>query len=349
MLITLFITSSFLGALYSGSLSVFLTVLNLLSPYSVAVKFYFTMSDTRICGHCNANIAGDAHSCPCGAFYHPGCLNLAISKSTGKRKCCSHKPTSRSLSPTPATQVTLENITKMFEDHYLKAKKESEDFITNKLSLVQQDIADINSIVNSYTGKFDNAFERIENLETQVQEIRQSDKISQQYDEGHIMSQCLAEMNDRLRRKQNLIFFGCPEVSIEGKPNKSQLHNLDTSEVNKFLFSINSLHKDNDIIIKRIGTYDQNMKNPRPIRIIFSEEQKRMSTFSAYLNWRKMAQNTGLKLSLTQDRTFLQRKQHREIKKTLIDRRNGGEENLVIREIHGEPRIVKKTEKQTPA
>lgn len=305
------------------------------------------MSDPRSCNQCNATIVGDACSCPCGVFYHPGCLSLAISRSTGKRKCCSHKPSSRGLSPTPPPpEVTLEGIGKILEEHYKVAKKDSEDFITDKLKMVQNDITALDSTMSTFSEKFDNAFNRIENLEKQVQEIRDSGCSSGHIDEGRLSSQCLAEISDRLQRKHNLVLFGCPEVRLEGKANKDEILTLDLIKVNECLKSINPLHNNNDIQIKRIGTYNQNLRNPRPVRITFLEEPKRMETLKSFWSWRGKEQGSSTKLRLSQDRTLLQRKQYREAVKTLLERRSGGEENLVIREIRGEPRIVKKAQTQ---
>lgn len=298
------------------------------------------MSDPRPCGHCGNNIAGDACSCPCGSFYHPGCISLAVSKSTGKRKCCSHRPNSRSVSPTPPL-VTIESISQLLENHYVKAKKESEEFITNKLGAIQNDIASLNNTLSSNIARIDDAVDRIENLESQVLEIRSSDKTNQHMNEGHISSQCLAEISDRLQRKHNLVLFGCQEAHVDGKTNNSDILKLDTVKVNEFLKSFYPPHNNQDILIKRIGNYKQNLTAPRPIRIIFSEEQSRAMTLQAYWTWRKTEQNPSRALYLSQDRTLIQRQQHRETMKILLERRSAGETNLKIKEIRGESKIVK--------
>lgn len=103
------------------------------------------MSDARKCSYCNADIKGDASSCPCGVFYHPVCLAPAINKSTGKRKYCSHKPSSRSLSPNTSNNVTIEKISQILSEHYEKAEADSEKFIGDKINIVEKKISELTS------------------------------------------------------------------------------------------------------------------------------------------------------------------------------------------------------------
>ncbi|XP_051156184.1 uncharacterized protein LOC127278493 [Leptopilina boulardi] len=202
------------------------------------------MSD-RSCSQCNANIAGEASSCPCGAFYHPGCFNLSISKSTGRRKCCPFKPSQRSLSPT-APPLTLESISNLLDNHYVKAKKDSEEFITKKLDAIQNDFATLSTALSSHSERLDNALERIENLELQVSEIQSTDNACQHIDSGLTPSQVFSEISDRIQRKQNLILFGCPEVHVDEPGNTSSNQNIICGGKNKdgYVDSLLGVEKD---------------------------------------------------------------------------------------------------------
>lgn len=123
------------------------------------------MAENRNCTYCNVIIKCDAFSCPCGVFYQPGCINLAVNKSTGKRKCCSHKPPSRSLSPNTSGNITVEQISEMLTAHYAKAKEDSEKFIGNKLDVVEEKISGLSTSVSAFSDVLDGAVESIENLE----------------------------------------------------------------------------------------------------------------------------------------------------------------------------------------
>lgn len=110
------------------------------------------MSDTRICRLCNINIAGDACSCPCGVFYHLGCIGPAFSKSD-KRRCCLFKSTqssSKSLSPISSTGIILDQFEKMWSDHYRKAKTDSETFISCKINDVGRKVIDLTETVSTF-------------------------------------------------------------------------------------------------------------------------------------------------------------------------------------------------------
>lgn len=131
------------------------------------------MSDSRKCTYCNAEIKGDAFCCPCGVFYHPGCVRHAVNKSTGKRKCCSHKPTTRYLSPTTSNDISIDQISEILNEHYIKAKRDSEKLIGDKINVVVEKIVDMANSVSAFFTKLNDAVDRIDNLECEFQEFQE--------------------------------------------------------------------------------------------------------------------------------------------------------------------------------
>lgn len=179
------------------------------------------MSTTPVCSSCNANIAGDAFSCPCGVFYHPGCANLAINNTTGKRKCCSYKTTSRSLSPSASNKVTIKKISQLLNDHYAKANNDSEKFITEKLD----------SVMAPYASKLNDVEDRVDSLEVKIQEFQDAiDRPGHSFNsdsKNAISAKCVSEIINRQNRGRNLIMFDCPEITDDGKLTKDFFINLE--------------------------------------------------------------------------------------------------------------------------
>ncbi|XP_043475021.1 uncharacterized protein LOC122506773 [Leptopilina heterotoma] len=170
------------------------------------------MSSSRMCTVCNYNIAGDAFSCPCGTFYHPACATAAVSKKTGKRKCCSHVNTSnsRSLSPSGSGNITIEQISQLLNDKFDKARDESEKFFSDKLE----------SVMSVYSDRLNDVVDRVDNLEVRFQEFQdnniRSDNSLHSISESAISTKCVAEISDRLKRNKNLILFGHTEIADDG-------------------------------------------------------------------------------------------------------------------------------------
>ena len=97
----------------------------------------------------------------------------------------------------------------------------------------------------------------------QVQEILDTEKREQ-----------FAEMDDRLRRRTNLLIFRLPE-----EKNTDEAKAEDVSKVGQILKELNVNATAQDI--RRLGQYRKESERPRPVRVSFTSEKERDEVLSS--------------------------------------------------------------------
>lgn len=142
----------------------------------------------------------------------------------------------------------------------------------------------------------------------------------------------IREINDRNKRRNNLIVFGVPEQNQE-LPNNERV-SKEKSEVTDILKAI---VPEFNITIKpeRLGKYSPG-KN-RPIKISFHSE-KQVCDF--VYNGKKIKNGRFKHVSLSFDRTVRQISHYKKVKEELQQRISDGERGLKIKHFDGVPRIV---------
>lgn len=136
------------------------------------------------------------------------------------------------------------------------------------------------------------------------------------------------EINERLRRRNNLIIFG-----VEDKNCKDS----DKVAVDRVLKLINANLDIGNYSFHRLGQFKINSQ--RPVKILLDSEQqvKEILKRSPILRNNVNLQN---KVVVSQDRTPRQIQYYKEIKKQLLERRAEGESNIRIKYVRNVPKIV---------
>ena len=133
------------------------------------------------------------------------------------------------------------------------------------------------------------------------------------------------EMEDRIRRKTNLVMFRAPEeTDLPIKERKTK----DSTFVKDILEEIKTEHKPIDV--RRLGTTKSDPDNdpkPRPIRMTFPTEAARDEVLAAFHKTRKRKdENTKCsKVSIRKDLTPLERKEEGELFQELKSKREDSE------------------------
>lgn len=145
----------------------------------------------------------------------------------------------------------------------------------------------------------------------------------------------ISEINERAKRKCNLIFFGIDEQA-EDKSAESKV-NEDKNEIKNVIHSLLPDVDISDIKPVRLGHYDAN--KCRPIRISFSSEEPVHTIIRHAKNLKKNRKYKDVSISF--DRTKRQLEHYRNLKVELSERIKSDETNYKIKYINGIPRIVK--------
>lgn len=140
------------------------------------------------------------------------------------------------------------------------------------------------------------------------------------------------EISDRQRREKNLILFNVPELLTGSVANKQ------AADLNKVVGIINNISPEvntHSINVVRLGRSDG--RKPRPLKV---EVDSRDSVFAILKNKRKLSEEYA-EVSITTDRTALQREQLKKVIHDINERKEQGEEDLYIKYINGNPVIAK--------
>lgn len=148
-----------------------------------------------------------------------------------------------------------------------------------------------------------------------------------------ILDAAIEEMNERERRKFNIIIFKIPE-SVEPEPLRRKAH--DTSLVTELFTSIGSEVDCRELKVHRLGSRLAN--KDRPVRVVMrSEGEVRKILSNAH-----KAMNTPQfrNFIISSDKTPRQQSQYQDLKRQMFDRLKKGEKDLRIRYVSGVPKII---------
>lgn len=138
-----------------------------------------------------------------------------------------------------------------------------------------------------------------------------------------------AEMNDREKRKKNVLMFGIAEPINK---DKEERRSADKVAVNEELEKIIPKENMRNIQLYRLGKYNEG--RCRPIKVIFEKNDDALSAI-------KNKSNLKEQIYIKRDQTKLQREYLKEVLEELEKRENNGEKNLIIKYINYVPKIVK--------
>lgn len=185
--------------------------------------------------------------------------------------------------------------------------------ISDAITTLQQDIATLNEV----------------SLRLNVVENKLKDALSPN---GSISSGIISEINDQRRRETNVILYNIPESSSTDY-NERRLHDLN------FISSTleNTVSTANDMKLFRLGKPAVN--KVRPLKVVFQNRNEAMAV---------LLQSDRLKakgISVSRDRTPLERQALHEVRNELKARESDGETDLTIKFVNGVPRVINKPSK----
>ena len=134
------------------------------------------------------------------------------------------------------------------------------------------------------------------------------------------------EEDEKLKRKNNLILFKLPE-SAESEP-EEQIK-ADCSAVKNILEERVTISSGEVVNITRLGRKEDN--KVRPLLIKFKNEEKKWEVLKSSKGLRLLTDNVSYPLFMSVDRTLKEQQSRKILLKELRERKNNGEENLMIR------------------
>lgn len=202
----------------------------------------------------------------------------------------------------------------------------------------------INAVETSARNKVDAVSRRIDSMLSTMEELKAQIRSSQQraasVSGNHSLSECLAEVEDRLSRKQNVMMFGVPESQgIE----YSQRQSDDINYLGHVFSDLNFSEPLDAITCYRLGKYSPNLTHPRPLKVVMSSSKKASSLIQTSRLKKDLPFATPImkQTLILPDQSVLQRQQVKELKLELVRRRKyENNPNLRIATRNGVSRIV---------
>ncbi|CAH2021030.1 unnamed protein product [Acanthoscelides obtectus] len=184
-------------------------------------------------------------------------------------------------------------------------------------------------LVPKLNQKVDNLIEELEKLKKESPPPAQSSS-QIEYEE------VLQEIEERNRRKQNIIIFGLTEDQSRTK--QEQIAH-DTQEVKSILQTL-STEIDTNVRLFRLGKFDPTKDRPRPVKVSLRNNQDVLLCIKNSAKLTRRSGNRNTRISISTDRTPKQQEFYRKVKHELDQRIAAGEKNIRIKYVHGLPKIV---------
>lgn len=261
----------------------------------------------------------------CDRWFHAVCVDITESEynklaSDSRRKwlcgradclAADHHPTSLLLSQMGEILKKLDGLSSLPTD----------------VSTIKNDIAAINTAISTLEPRISDMEKRVEQIEQEVHTLRSAKP------ETNTIETVLEETADRSRRAFNVLLHGAPESNSKMSATRIKHDNdLATKLIEKFLQSAGP----HPFKTLRLGGVSS--KKPRPLRIIF---EKVADVAEIIKNFSKEVLDQSLaNVSISRDRTPIERKFLNDLRAELRNRVDAGERNLTIRYRNGVPRIV---------
>lgn len=297
------------------------------------------------CAKCNKEIsrAVPTHCVGCDLPYHPGCaIQLPTIPDGSFARCC--RPGSTSPINSQGSQSS-NNIDSVMRAINALTRNVSENFTT-----MTENFSDINTKLDDTLSRLTNMEGRIVGLSNRMSAVegrleKCETTLSEKVDHKSDTNICINEVIDRNERKKNLVLFGLHEnENVNEDPLNTDAHNnnFKTLVTNK----LKNFTKTKDLErcrIFRIGSNAQVPQKPRPVKIVCASEEKAQQILRTFiLVKRDPTRSSEVKtLSLTRDKTPMQREEIRVLQEQLTVRRLEGETNIAMGYRRGVPTIIK--------
>lgn len=150
------------------------------------------------------------------------------------------------------------------------------------------------------------------------------------------MEDIIVELNERNRRKSNLIIFGIDEQN-QGESPENRLTS-DKTAVRNILRVIDPELSIPDVKPIRLGSFSE--RKTRPIKITLNTEESVHNLIRKSKILRTHKDYKNKKVSIAFDRTPRQQQYFQKVKQELNERKQSGETNLRIKYVRGMPQII---------
>ncbi|CAI6349484.1 unnamed protein product [Macrosiphum euphorbiae] len=215
-----------------------------------------------------------------------------------------------SLKEIKSTQTKLVNAVND-QSRTLKSFNKRFDDLNEKLEKLSNDNIEMNN--------------RVSDLENKFKTLHQSNLTTHNNSDHDIINEIL----DRQSRANNILLFNFPEKLSEST-------SLDTdSDRLKIIFSKLNL-KFEPIKLHRLGIKS---KYDRPLKITLSDPKQTFDVLRTQSTLRTLPEFKDLRFS--SDRTFKQRETMAKLRQELVQRREKGENDIIIKYVRGNPTIIK--------
>lgn len=174
----------------------------------------------------------------------------------------------------------------------------------------------------------------IAELKNEVAELKSQNSVpSENNISNSVFNEIVHEVIERQKRIKNIIIYGIKENTSN---DQNVRLNCDTTNVKNVLNFMSEDTNALDIKPIRLGKYLPNMGKPRPIKVVFKDEQ----IVHNIINKSRQLKNSEFSyVSISPDRTPKQIEYYKTLKNELNERKAKGENNLTIKYINGIPTI----------
>nr|CAI5840202.1 unnamed protein product [Callosobruchus analis] len=153
------------------------------------------------------------------------------------------------------------------------------------------------------------------------------------HDQDIFFEEVITEVEERAKRRKNLVIFGVPEQDQDLSNNDRA--SRDTNATVEILQVMNRNIDAQSVRPIRLGK--PTAGRSRPIKVCFGSE---LQVVEIIRNAKSLKNSRYSKVSVSYDRTPRQLSHYKKLKHQMQDRVDAGETNLKIKYVNGTPRIV---------
>lgn len=280
----------------------------------------------------------------CGRLYHSKCADRATKVEDGTTifaKCCG--PVASSVSSDlgdSADKFNMNELKELLSSHQAKM---SADFATVKSSVdgLRDTVESLSKRLDSFDQRLLEQSDSIEAVRIRVATIEETiEDINSRSDTSKedILAFCLAEVEERESRRNNLMLFGMTET-LDSDP--STMKNRDLDKIANFVKTI--YPSCGGFRSFRIGRFSQASTSPRPVKLVFDITEQAQIFLRIFLQVKKEKKlaTPWTDIIVTPDRTQNQIKHYKDLEREMRDRREKGESHLKIVHQNMVPKLVK--------
>lgn len=300
------------------------------------------MASKHVCPVCVIQIVQEDKSIQCEnkclRFFHQECVKLSntdYSRYVNPRTSENYKWVCRRDDCMKKDEQSLSMILKQLNlitnnISVLSSKVDTLISLPDKVDSLITEVETLNGNLRSLEQRVTFTESKIENLEKQFQTVNNNQS-------GSDTEATISEINERERRSKNIIIYNLPE----SKSNTTSIRiDHDTRHIAKLIASFCTSEVDASFKSYRIGRPSKD--NSRPLKVILKNSD-------AVIEFCKNFDPSILdhlepdlrKVSISRDRTPMERKYLQDLRAELKNRTDNGEVDLTIKYINGTPQIIK--------